>query len=91
MRAAAAALVVLAIAAPEREPLPRHVRERIEEVCNRTVREAIEAETNAFTRRFVTETVIRRGIVRCTRSHQWWLRRLYRETKDWGRALEGYE
>lgn len=84
------ALVVLALQAPE-EPPPLYVRERIEEGCDRTVRKAIEEETNAFTRRFVTEAVIRRGIVRCTQSHQWWLRRLYRETKDWRKALEGYE
>lgn len=76
---------------PKEDAMPTKVRQRVEEVCTAGVNEAIEESTNTFTRKFVTEATVRRGVARCVASELWWMRKFYDATGDWDRALKGYE
>ena len=71
------------------ERMPPEVRQRVHEVCVKGVLEAIDESTNPFTRKFVTQVAVDRGVARCETSELWWMRRFYNATGEW--PLEGYE
>jgi hypothetical protein len=70
--------------------VPSWVEYRIHENCTHTIYQALDESTNAFTRQFVTDNVINKGIARCETGELWWAQHMFNATGNWETVMEGY-